>query len=66
MADFNNSTFGFIGLGLIGGSIARAIRAYWPKAKIIAYNPSPDTIQEALSDGVVSVGYSSNDVQKTA
>jgi len=64
MADFNNSTFGFIGLGLIGGSIARAIRAYWPKAKIIAYNPSPDTIAEAVSDGVVSVGYSRDNVMK--
>ncbi|MCR5202790.1 MAG: prephenate dehydrogenase/arogenate dehydrogenase family protein [Lachnospiraceae bacterium] len=34
----NDSTFGFIGLGLIGGSIARAIRHNYPDADIIAYN----------------------------
>ncbi len=51
----NNSrnTFGFVGLGLIGGSIARAIRKYIPGARILAYTPHPETVQEAVSDGVV-------------
>ena len=29
---------GFIGLGLIGGSIARAVRHFYPDAEIIAYS----------------------------
>lgn len=56
MTDFNQYQFGFIGLGLIGGSIAKAIRKYWPGARITAYNPSKDTLEEALSDGVVNDG----------
>ena len=31
---------GFIGLGLIGGSIARAIRQYYPDSEIIAFDKS--------------------------
>ncbi len=34
----NTLTCGFIGLGLIGGSIARAVRAAYPKARLIAYD----------------------------
>jgi len=63
MTDFNTFKFGFIGLGLIGGSIARAIRQQWPDAQIIAYNPSKDTLQEARQDGVVNYGNSDEDVQ---
>ena len=47
------NTFGFVGLGLIGGSIARAIRKYIPDARILAFTPHPETVQEAVSDGVV-------------
>lgn len=54
--DFNTWHFGFVGLGLIGGSIARTIRKYWPEAKITAYNPSRDTLEEAIADGVVDDG----------
>ena len=46
--DFNTWHFGFVGLGLIGGSIARAIRKYWPSAVITAYNPSRDSLYEAM------------------
>lgn len=62
MRDFNAFHFGFIGLGLIGGSIARAIRVYWPEARITAYNPSRDTLEEAIADGVVNDGHCSEDV----
>ena len=47
------ATYGFVGLGLIGGSIAKAIRRAQPDARIIAYNPSADTLRLALSEGVV-------------
>lgn len=32
------SRFGFIGFGLIGGSIAHALRTLWPDSEILAYN----------------------------
>lgn len=51
----NRKIFGFVGLGLIGGSIARAIRKYIPDAKILAYTPHPETVQEAVKDGVADV-----------
>ena len=56
MTDFNTCTFGFVGLGLIGGSIAKAIRAKYPECRIIAYNPSSDTLELALEEGVINEG----------
>ena len=35
---------GFIGLGLIGGSIARAIRQYYPDSEIIAFDKSREYV----------------------
>ncbi len=61
MTDFNQFHFGFVGLGLIGGSIAKAIRKYWPKADICVYNPSRDTLAEAIQDGVADRGLCSED-----
>lgn len=67
--DLTGNTFGFIGLGLIGGSIARAVRKYIPDARILAYTPHPETVQEAIADGVadeyvpaVGDGFSSCDI----
>ncbi len=48
------STYGFISLGLIGGSVARAIREKQRDATIIAYNRSAASLDEAISDGVVN------------
>lgn len=47
-------TFGFIGLGLIGGSIARAIRENDKDACIIAYDVNEESLRLALEDGVAS------------
>ena len=47
-------TFGFIGLGLIGGSIARAIRQNLPHSQIIAYDINADTLREASQCGVAN------------
>ena len=56
--NYNELTFGFVGLGLIGGSIAKAIRLHYPDCRIIAYNPSPDTLEQALSEGVINTACS--------
>lgn len=44
---------GFVGLGLIGGSIAKAIHKYYPACKIIAYDSDIDNTAAALHDGVI-------------
>lgn len=45
-------SFGFIGLGLIGGSIARAIRNTHPDAVITVYDINLETLSLAAKDGV--------------
>lgn len=40
-------TVGFIGLGLIGGSVAKAIRRFHPDSRIIAYNRSLSVLETA-------------------
>ena len=45
--------FGFIGLGLIGGSIARGLRRAYPDCIITAFSRTPDNILPALDDGTV-------------
>ena len=42
-------TIGFIGLGLIGGSIAKTIRKFHPDYHILAYAKHKETLAEALS-----------------
>lgn len=44
---------GFIGLGLIGGSIARAIRHFYPDAEIIAHSRTRATVDQAVADGIL-------------
>ncbi len=45
---------GFIGLGLIGGSIARAIRHFYPEAVIVAFSRTRASLKQAVSDGIVN------------
>lgn len=47
------TTIGFIGLGLIGGSLAKAIRKAHPEYKLIAYNRSFEPVKQALEDSVI-------------
>ncbi len=56
--DFEHAVFGMIGLGLIGGSIAKAIREVYPDCTIYAFNPSKDTLEQAVSEGVINQGLS--------
>lgn len=49
MRDLN---IGFIGLGLIGGSIAKGIKRVYDNHRIIVYNRSENARNEAISDGI--------------
>ncbi len=46
-------TYGFIGLGLIGGSIAKAIKSADKDSRIMAYTPHKETVDRAHQEGVV-------------
>lgn len=46
---------GFIGLGLIGGSIARAIRQYFPDYEIVAFDKNKETLALATQEAVIDV-----------
>lgn len=46
-------TFGFIGLGLIGGSLAKALKKKYPDCKIVAYTRSASTTQIAFASGTI-------------
>lgn len=48
-------TIGFIGLGLIGGSIARKIKQVHPNTVIMAYMRTRSTLEQAKADGIVDV-----------
>jgi predicted dinucleotide-utilizing enzyme len=48
-------TFGFLGLGLIGGSIARALKAHDESNRIIAFDTDRKSLTKAYEDGVVDV-----------
>ena len=45
--------YGFVGLGLIGGSMARAIKRAEPNCRIIAYTPHRETVDAAKADGII-------------
>lgn len=51
-------TCGFIGLGLIGGSIAKAIKAAQPSTQIIAYDVDADALLLAQEEGIVNIAVS--------
>lgn len=47
------TTIGFIGFGLIGGSIAKSIRKAHPDFKLAAYSRSKDSLEKALMDHTI-------------
>ncbi len=53
--DTNFLTIGFVGFGLIGGSIAKAIKAARPEYKIIVTSRSLAPIQAAKNDGIADI-----------
>ena len=46
---------GFIGLGLIGGSIAKAIRQYFPDYEIVAFDKNKEALALATQESVIDV-----------
>lgn len=52
---------GFIGLGLIGGSIAKAIRLYYPDCELIAFDKNKEMLALAVQDGTIDTCCSSID-----
>lgn len=53
--NFHSLHYGFVGLGLIGGSIARGLREKYPDCVITAYDIEPASVEEAKKDGVVTI-----------
>lgn len=43
----------FIGLGLIGGSIAKNIKKLYPEASLIAATSGEETLRQAHADGLI-------------
>ena len=55
------NTYGFIGLGLIGGSLAKALKRTDPSCRILAYTRTRATLEEALKAQAVDAACSSVD-----
>ena len=54
-------TIGFIGLGLIGGSIAKAIRKHHSDYRLLAYDKNRETLAAALESGIIDGVCEEND-----
>lgn len=59
-------TCGFVGLGLIGGSIAKALKAADSSIKIIAYDTNAETLSLALAEKTADITVSTIDEQFSA
>lgn len=50
----NCKTYGLVGLGLIGGSLAKALKRSQPDCRILAYTRSSETLRAAASQGIIN------------
>lgn len=50
----NLKKIGFLGLGLIGGSMAKAIKIAFPDTELIATTHSESTVSAAFQDGIIT------------
>lgn len=49
------ATIGFIGFGLIGGSIAKGLKRAYPSIEVMAYMRTRSKLEQAKADGIVDV-----------
>lgn len=54
MKEKSNFSIGFIGLGLIGGSIAKSIRRIFPETEIIGFDVDQNALSLALEDNTLT------------
>lgn len=59
------TSIGFIGLGLIGGSLAKTIRRKHPEYRIMAYDPNKETLATALREGIIDISCDGQDIHMT-
>ena len=59
--EFHMTCISFIGLGLIGGSLARSIKKFHPEYRILAYSHTRSTLDQALEAGVIDEPLAQND-----
>jgi prephenate dehydrogenase len=50
----HEQTIVVVGVGLIGGSIAAAVRAIHPEIRVVGVGRNPDRLQEALQHGLIT------------
>lgn len=53
--NFDGLCIGFVGLGLIGGSIAKTVKRINPTVKIVAYNRTYSVLESAKEEGCIDV-----------
>lgn len=57
------TTIGFIGLGLIGGSLAKTIRKKHPDFRIMAYDADRETLANALREEIIDISCEARDAR---
>lgn len=57
----DKTKIGFIGLGLIGGSIAKAIRQYFSEYEIVAFDKNIEALALAAKESVIDIAVTSID-----
>lgn len=65
----NQLTYGFVGLGLMGGSLAKAFRKYVlsetePRGKIYALDKNLSSIEDAILEKTIDEGFSESETEK--
>ena len=60
-SDITPAKIGFIGLGLIGGSVAKAIRTYFPDYELIAFDKNKETLALAVQENIIDTSCSAID-----